>query len=633
MSITAEPASISNNAGKPEIQLFKTDKEGTTTQVNLLWTDFAAKTFDSNHISVPELVEKNSKKLKENYLNFIYQMGIEDSNYRSMRELLALNKKLSFWWMTPLSEKNTIQQQKNPSTHIYETIKIQAFKEWMQDKDFGRANIKNIPQPSAKILKKLMINHEIDVHMDFLSARKEIISWIKSSMVFNFGKAILHLTYFIWSRRALKGSGLTDWFNAKNGTVCVSYSANTHEDMYIQKRFRSKYWGDLPELISSNDDLMFLHIFAPDHLMSTPKSAAAFFNGLNNSESNIVHVTLDSFLSISVVFKSLKKWIKIFTLSGEASRKLKGTMGILWPLYRYDFQRSFFGWHGLRMQLMHSCFQKAFLGLAEQSKGLFLQENQPWEFGFISAWKEAGHGTLIGSVHSCVAPWNLRMAIDKRSVLDEFPMPVPDITVVNSDDSNRLLAQNHYPGKVLVGEALRYQYTQLPTDNFHRSSVSAGSRIKILIIGDFTRSNTERMLDMFRLNHKDLSDGFSLTIKLHPTCRMPIEGLEHYEYIVSENALPELLASSDLAFTSNSTTGALEAYCFGIPLICMLPDNYFNLSNLALNDAVSFVATPNEFRKALIALEDSDINHRRVKRDYFCLDKNLSRWRNILGYE
>lgn len=633
MSITAESASISNNADKPEIQLFRTDKEGTSTQVNLLWTDFAAKTVDRNHISVPELVEKNSKKLKENYLTFIYQMGIEDSNYRSMRELLALTKKLSFWWMTPLSEKNTIQQQKNPSIHIYETIKIQAFKEWMQDKDFRRANIKNIPQPSANILKKLMINHEIDVNMDFLSARKEIISWIKSSLVFNFGKAILHLMYLMWSRRALRGIGLTEWFNAKNGTVCVSYSANTHEDEYIQKRFKSKYWGDLPELISSNDDLMFLHIFASDHLMSTPKSAGVFFNVLNNSGSNIVHVTLDSFLSVTVVFEALKKWLKICTLGSKASRKLKGSMGILWPLYRYDFQRSFFGWHGLRMHLMYSCFQKALFGLAEQSKGIYLQENQPWEFGFISAWKEAGHGTLIGSVHSSVAPWNLRMAFDKRSVLDEFPMPMPDITVVNSDDSNRLLAQNHYPGKVLVGEALRYQYSQLPTGDIHRSSVSACSRIKILIIGDFTRINTERMLDMFRLNHKYLADGFALTIKLHPTCRMTIEGLEHYEYIVSENALPELLASSDVAFTSNSTTGALEAYCHGIPLVCMLPNNYFNLSNLAQSDAVYFVATSSEFRKVLIALDDSDITHRRVKRDYFCLDKNLSQWRNILGYE
>ena len=48
--------------------------------------------------------------------------------------------------------------------------------------------------------------------------------------------------------------------------------------------------------------------------------------------------------------------------------------------------------------------------MPRQTRGFYLQENQGWEWGFISAWRNYNHANhLIGFPHTTVIYWDLQL--------------------------------------------------------------------------------------------------------------------------------------------------------------------------------------------------------------------------------
>ena len=56
--------------------------------------------------SIAEYLEENSVRLRDKYLQFIYQLGHSKIKQKSILEHLALENNFSFWWMTLLAEKS-----------------------------------------------------------------------------------------------------------------------------------------------------------------------------------------------------------------------------------------------------------------------------------------------------------------------------------------------------------------------------------------------------------------------------------------------------------------------------------------------------------------------------------------------
>jgi surface carbohydrate biosynthesis protein (TIGR04326 family) len=77
--------------------------------------------------------------------------------------------------------------------------------------------------------------------------------------------------------------------------------------------------------------------------------------------------------------------------------------------------------------LQYNLMESAINMLPRQDKGIYLQENQAWEMGMIHAWKSAGHGKLVGSIHSTVRYWDLRYFYCTHSYykkgIEALPMP------------------------------------------------------------------------------------------------------------------------------------------------------------------------------------------------------------------
>ena len=90
--------------------------------------------------------------------------------------------------------------------------------------------------------------------------------------------------------------------------------------------------------------------------------------------------------------------------------------------------------------------------------------------------------------------------------------------------------------------------------------------------------------------------------------------------------LPELLPKVDVVYAANNTSASLEAALVGVPVIVNLVDSYLNHSVLQGYDGVLHIGSVDALCAAL------EHNHLPVlQKDYFCLDDNLPRWKNLLN--
>ena len=95
--------------------------------------------------------------------------------------------------------------------------------------------------------------------------------------------------------------------------------------------------------------------------------------------------------------------------------------------------------------------------------GIVLARKSGVEFGLIQAWRESGHGTLIGYLHSMLRFWDLRYYRNSQNFkfqsVDGDQILRPDHFAVNNKHDYVELQQRGYPMDELVKvEALRYEH-------------------------------------------------------------------------------------------------------------------------------------------------------------------------------
>ena len=59
-----------------------------------------------SYMSLPEYLETNAKILRSKYLQFIFDLGNQEIEGKSISQHLEIGDGLSYWWMTTLAEKS-----------------------------------------------------------------------------------------------------------------------------------------------------------------------------------------------------------------------------------------------------------------------------------------------------------------------------------------------------------------------------------------------------------------------------------------------------------------------------------------------------------------------------------------------
>lgn len=603
----------------------------------VLWQSYNDAAFP-NAVSIPSLVEKNADHLRSRYLKLIYDLGEVRVRKTKLYESLKLRPHFSYWWMTLMVEK--CNWAKSPL--ITDVIRLFAFDDWAA----GYQNIKSIKlvSPSLELqecLKNWCRTKGVHFRCHQLVAKTEANSALRQ--VFNrlphTTQAMLWLFKHLIDRWPLRGVGVEEWKKGTSQITFVSYLFNLHPKAAQLGRFESNYWTELPKILDEEKiQSSWLHTYVKNSVVPNAKAAQELIQSFNvQHKGEQVHAALDSFLNIKTIagaigdYLKMQKfsWLNTAIVSKCLAKKSQSIEPLLWPLFKKDWERSFVGMDAIRNLLTLKLYEEALSCLPKQSSGVYLQENQGWEFGMIHAWRANSHGSLTGFPHSTVRYWDLRHFFDLRSYRKKhLSIPLPDYQAVTGNEIKNTYLAGGYPCDALVEvEALRFLYLDGIGGKQIRERPSS-QKLQLLVLGEYSSKNTSLQMNFLQKITGELSN-VELTVKPHPACPINPADYPELEFKVSNQPLSDLFELFDIAYTSCLTSAAVDAYCAGLRVISVLDPTALNLSPLRGVKGVRFVSSAEELKEAVFLVSgQSDSVDERV--DYFNVDSSLPQWRALI---
>lgn len=603
--------------------------------ISVLWRGFAGGN-DFNVISIPKLIEEHSDALRSQYLAWIYELGEARIKGERVVDHLELRPGFSNWWMTLLMQKSNAFV----SPHILEAFKFFVLEKTIlkrKKNDFILLISSN--KAIALILRGYCQNAGIKFEWKRTSKVNNSQAWVESfcRLLPYPIQAGIFFVKFLWVRLSFGGQ--------KRAQVLAPFTEVTFVDIlvHIDKQalsvghFSSNYWTALVGALKfSGVNSHWLHSYYEYRDVTSQKQAQGLISCFNEcADGRQDHVLIDADLSPCVLLRALQDYFRLLWKSFRLTKirscfRPKGSSLDFWVLFKRDWYNSMRGSSALSNCLRLSLFEKVLRRLPRQRVGVYIQENQPWEMALIYAWKTAGHGRLIGVPHATVRYWDLRYFYDPRSYQckKNNDLPMPDQVAVNGPVALRTYLKDGYPGDQIVEvEALRYLH--LAKDS--KASVLIEGDIgilRVLICGGIMPTTNSQMMSWLENAARDLPPATRYIVKPHPACAINSSDYPSLTLEVTDAPLFELFADCDVVFTSNSTSAAVDAYCSGIPVVHILDGNTFNMSPLRGVPGTVYITDPTKLADALQGAKQGKIY---VAKPYFCLDRELPRWRKLLN--
>lgn len=600
----------------------------------VLWRAFAGSA-DAGIVSIPALIEANAESLRARYLTWVYEFGETPIRGKRLLDHLEIRPGFSYWWMTLFAEKCNYSK----SPQIDDVIRLLAFEQWADERRPSQVTLITANAALAECLGSLCGNSGISFLWQAGPVAKDELPWAKRlyRTLPSLLQSFAWLLAYALRRWPLRGVGLAEWRQSTGKVTFFSYLFNLVPEAAKCGRFESRYWGHLPdELRKDGTKTNWLHLYVEsDALPSAAKAAGAIrqFNAAGQGEQ--IHVTLDSFLSLKLVFQAARDGLRVWRLGRTLmpSRVLSDATRIdLWPLYRAAWAQSFSGPAAMSNVLNLNLLEFAAGCLPLQQAGVYLQESQAWEFALVHAWKAAGHRRLISFPHSTVRYWDLRYFFSPQNYRDgeRNGLPRPEQIAVNGVAVRDALIAGGYPERDLVMvESLRYFHLLKAGGAGHRAGHQAGVPLRVLAMADIVERNTERQMRLLEGAARFLPADTVYTVKPHPACAFAPDDYPGIRITVSMQPIAELLADCDVAYSSSVTSAAVDAYCAGVPVVSMLDPATLNLSPLRGCEGAVFASTPKELAEALAACASQPSTSGKTP-TFFTLDAGLPRWRKLL---
>lgn len=345
-------------------------------------------------LSISNLVESNSDELKRTYLSWVYEIGEFKIKDKKVIDYLTIRPGLSYWWAASIAQKFNY----SPSSHVNDSIKVLALERFLQKHQFNTivlaSNNKSLSHAisaycqSKRIIYQFQTSGIKDSYGDLLNLIPEIAkaSFFLLRFIYN------SLQQYFWrpKTKALVGN-----------LLFIDVLAHLDKKTVIGSAFNSNYWtvlvGKLEELkLKSN----WLHLFFPHKDVTSLKNASNFIDGFNNSNDSQFHELLDRPLTIKMYIRVIRDFFRLRkcfqNLKGMDEFKYSNSSMDLWPLHYKEWKKSLCGSLALEFLIRMEQFLAAFQSLPKQRLGIYIAENQSWEFALIYAWRAVGHGRLMG---------------------------------------------------------------------------------------------------------------------------------------------------------------------------------------------------------------------------------------------
>jgi surface carbohydrate biosynthesis protein (TIGR04326 family) len=600
----------------------------------VLWRAFTEDS-SSDCFSIPQFVEENADALRSCYLAWIYELGEMRFKGRRLIDHLQLRPGFSYWWMTLLAENCNYSK----SPQIDDAIRMLAFTAWAAGRPLERITLVSANPPLAACLRGWCIKNGVAFEWQHLPRPAKPKSWVRRAYASlpHAVQALVWLLKYLLERWPLRGRGLQAWRQAKGEVTFFTYSDNCIPEAIQQGDYASRYWAHLPDVLKREEyKTNWLHLYVKDNVLPSATRAATVVDAFNNTEQGLqCHVTLDTFISLSVILRTLWdsfRLIKTGMRLGSDLHHAQPTSPELWPLLRADWLSSLYGAVAMNNLLVLNLFEASLKSLPKQRQGVYLQENISWEFGLLNAWRAAGHGHLIGTPHSTIRFWDLRYFFDPRSYVRTGgnDLPMPNQVACNGPVARSTYQQGGYPVQDLVDvEALRYLHLGKPETAKGSVPRIIGKPARLLVLGDSQHVNTRLQMRLLEQAAPLITQQLKITVKPHPNCPIEPNSFPALNLQISMEPIAILLAECDMAYASALTSAAVDAYCAGVPTVSVLDPNTLNLSPLRGCNGALFASTPNELAAALVTLSGGySVPNKQLA--YFTVDGKLPNWRGLI---
>lgn len=594
------------------------------------WRGYSQK---PNEISLLKFIDENSDRLRSKYLKFIRDLGDSKLGSQSVTELMAFDESFSLWWMSLLAEKSPFK-----SSRVLDCLRLFALEEVFENQAPESLEFYSADEKLSSILEKFCQSQKISykffkVKKTFRTDKNLFINFVPHWL-----SAVLYLVFFVVSRWVLKRKPLKQKLNS-NRVVIVTNFFNLDPDRLKENSFYPKQWEALPDFLNTMGvGVNFLHHFLYSPEIRNPETANHILEKIILNSGSNTHQFIDGAISIKVLARVLWKWLALvkrllFLRSVNKVFVPERSKFNFWPILKDEWTASLVGKPVIQNLFWLELFSEILKNLPSQKLCLYLCENQPWEMALVSAWKKHKLGEIVAVPHSTVRFWDLRYFYDPRVFCPnlKYQIPVADKIAVNGEMAYKNFIEGGISSRILYKvEALRYQY--LAKHNNLVVSRDDGkfglSNSKILILGDYKKESTLKMLALLDKATRMSNKNFSFTIKPHPVCQILPADAPNLHLEVTRDSIESIISSFDIVFVSNTTSASLDAYLAGKSVVVYLDEDDFNFSPLRGVSGVWFVSDEKELEFALSlprTLEDK----RQVK-DFFWVNSEMPMWSELL---
>lgn len=600
----------------------------------VLWCGFDKKN-GSKTYSIPRLVEQRAGALRTQYLAWIHDFGEAVIDDKRLVDHLELRPGFSYWWMTLPSLASF-----GGTTPVYNAVRLLTLEHLARELGCKAITLCSDDHILAETVRKwcnkaglVFLWRRIGAKTKSTDLTKQILKALPYPL-----QGLIYLLRHIKQRWPLRRSAESFDQISQSDITFVDYLINLNFDDASQGHFGSNYWTELINILRKGSvKTSWIHHYIPHSSTQSPLQAKNLIDKFDQTAAGLQHhITLDGALSLPILWNAVQDYMHILA-KGIKLRPMrlqfvpKGSDVDFEPLFRECWRNFMFGHAAISSCLFLNKFEFLLKRMPRQKLGVYLQENQPWEMAFIHAWKSAGHGRLVGVPHTAVLFWDTRYYFDPRSYQrnSRNDLPMPTQVALNGPVSMERYRDGGYPEDQMVEvEALRYLYLNDIPLTPTTSESDTTKALKVLILGDYFSDITRHQMELLLAAACYLPSDTYYTIKPHPAGVIKASDYPALQLHLTVAPLAELLANCDVVFTGNITSAAVDAYCFGVPVVSALDGNAFNMSPLRNLKGVVYVTNADELATALGNIKQRE---RVLPEPYFHLDKGVPRWRKLLG--
>ncbi len=594
----------------------------------VLWSGYGE---DAGVVSVPRHLDMNGDRLRAKYLAFVYDLGETFIRGRRLVDHFRQRDGFSFWWMNRIAEKSPFK-----SPRVFACLRLLALEEILVERRVGHVTLQTRDADLATAVSRLCAGIGAEFVGSVLPAPSTGISLRRVYEALpHWLQGLLSLRHIAlrWRFRSLRPVA---WASGPDALFVCSYLFHLSADAAERGEFHSHQWEGLPAWLRDHRvRTNWVHQFLPDGGRDVPAWVSLLRTFNQDAARHGRHAAFETYLSSATVVAIVTSWLRHLALGWRlrgvgVAFTPKASKAWLWPLLRDDWRNSMGGTAAVTNCMCRVLLDAAVQDLPPQASALYLLEGQGWEAAFVHAWRKHQRGEVIGVPHSSMPFWYLSIYDDPRHYATSSEKSLPDRWAVNGRMAWTALAAAGVPESRLAKvEALRFQYLATPTARRGLPTGRSGPAVRLLLLGDFTRGQTLRMIQCLSGARDLVQRKLEITIKRHPICPLDTADTGGMVCEFTERPLGEILDQFDIAFASNTTSAGLDALLTGLPVIAFLDDAGFNQSPLRGVAHVRFVSRPAELAAAIDALAREHVDT--PVEDFFWVDEALPRWARLVS--